>query len=310
MDLMLSFSRLWLVLLLIMCIAVDKTKNNVYAAPLEVDVDSFSAESGVTGFCEAELKNLRAAIKTIGTELSVLESTLDKESSGISELNRIWKLFRNQEIMVDKSFDHLNSKFSEKVRNAYGVETINAQNATGMADLFFGGDPYFVQCASELEPLHRAFSEAAKELLSLGVTPVALNCREKLPSGKTSLERFFPGRRFNRSEPFFFVVSNRQNPRAVNMKSLVTTESFASFIFNATKPKIISVSSQEDFRENCLRRKQCAVVVYNGSISEQDQAVVDSLVSRHRRIAFVDVDSKKWSLSFEDSLPQNGPGPR
>ncbi len=263
-----------------------------------------------SGFCEVELKSMRAAVKSLSSELSALRIALNVESSSKSEVNRVWRLVRNQQAMIDKEFLNLNSQFSWKIRSANGVTTVSTQNSTSMADLFFGGEPYFVQCATEVEPLHRSFTEAANDLVAAGITPVALDCHEKLPSGKSTAERFFPGKTIVRSESFFFVVANRQKPRSVNMKSVVSSESLVNFITDATKPKMISVAGREDFREHCLRRQQCAVVVYDGNMTSEEVSSLETVVSRHRRVAFVDIDLKKWALSFEDALPQTGPAPR
>ncbi len=272
-----------------------------------IDVES---DPGSPGFCEVELKNMRDAVKSLASELTKLRTALIVETSSKSELNRVWRLIRNQQALIEKEFANVNAQFSVKVRKESSVNTISTQNSSSMAELFFGGEPYFVQCASEIDPLHRPFAEAAVKLRSAGVSAVALDCHEKLPSGKSTVERFFPGKKIDRNEPFFFVVSNRQKPRSVNMKNVVSTESLVSFIAEATKPKVINIASKEDFREHCLRRKQCAVTVYDGNMTAPESAALEAVLIKHRGIAFVDIDLKKWTLSFEDSLPQTGQLPR
>ena len=276
---------------------------------METDSELVVSDSN-SGFCELELKSMREAVKSLVTELSTLRTAIVVESSSKSELNRVWRLVRNQQALIEREFSNLNLQFSMKVRSANKVETISAQNSTSMAEIFFGGEPYFVQCVSEGEPLHRPFAEAAVDLRSAGITAVAMDCNEKLPSGKSTMERFFPGKRSDRSDSFFFLVSNRQKPRSVNMKTVVSTESLVNFISEATKPKVINIAGKEDFREHCLRRKQCAVVVYEGNMTTAETSSLEAVVLRHRNIAFVDIDLRKWSLSFEDALPQTGPSPR
>jgi hypothetical protein len=291
-------------------LAEQKADKDIDSPNLENEADSTFLDSVNSGFCEVELKSMRAAVKSLSAELSALRIALNVESSSKSETNRVWRLVRNQQAMIEKEFLNLNSQFSWKIRSANGVTTISTQNSTSMADLFFGGEPYFVQCATEVEPLHRSFTEAANALVSSGITPVALDCHEKLPSGKSTAERFFPGKTILRSESFFFVVANRQRPRSINMKSVVSSDSLVNFIADATKPKLISIAGREEFREHCLRRQQCAVVVNDGNMTSDEVSSLESVVSRHRRIAFVDLDLKKWSLSFEDALPQTGQVPR
>ena len=106
-------------------------------------------------------------------------------------------------------------------------------------------------------------------------------------------------------EPVFFVVSNRMPPRPFNVKSHVTPEMLVSFATNVTAVKVVRIADAEDFRENCLRRKQCAAVIYDGNYTEGEAEVVKNAARLHRAVAVVEVDTRKLRLSIEESLPPN-----
>ena len=135
----------------------------IFAENLKVEQDDMlesDLDSTNPGFCELELKNMREAVKSLVSELALLRAALVVESSSKSEISRVWRLIRNQQALIEKEFANVNTQFSGKVRKQSSVETIITQNSSSMAELFFGGEPYFVQCASEEDPLHRPFIEA------------------------------------------------------------------------------------------------------------------------------------------------------
>ena len=44
----------------------------------------------------------------------------------------------------------------------------------------------------------------------------------------------------------------------------MTPEMLVSFASNVTAVRVPRISDPEDFRESCLRRKQCALVIFDG----------------------------------------------
>ena len=214
------------------------------------------------------------------------------ESLGsIADVSRTWRLVRNQQQQVEASFTDLNTRFSSAIRKLSGVKTIKTDDKTKVEGLFLGGDPFFVQCASPVDQLHRTFLDAAKDLSGAGVTPAVIDCDGKLPSGKTVKERFFKDRVLE--EPVFFVVANRQPPRPFSIKSHITPEMLVSFASNITAVKVTRISDAKDFKESCLRRKRCALVIYDGNYTEGEAAAVKAAALEHRGIAVCELDTRK-----------------
>eukprot|EP00286_Rhodomonas_abbreviata_P021448 CAMPEP_0181294014 /NCGR_PEP_ID=MMETSP1101-20121128/3371_1 /TAXON_ID=46948 /ORGANISM="Rhodomonas abbreviata, Strain Caron Lab Isolate" /LENGTH=357 /DNA_ID=CAMNT_0023398637 /DNA_START=94 /DNA_END=1165 /DNA_ORIENTATION=+ len=252
------------------------------------------------GTCGIDLKDVIAAGKKL---VEQVEDLVDKpdESMGISEISRLWRLVRNQQNLINDAFRTLNTKFSTTIRSISNIVTIRTEEQSDLTDLFYSGEPFLVQCVSGTDQVNRVFIEAAEGLSSGGITPAALDCSKQLPSGKTTYERFFAGK--NHEEPFFFYTANRMKPRSFTLKPHVTPELLVSFSLNATRPKFSKITSQDDLREDCLRRKMCAVVVHNNSITEEERGVAEAVLLKRRGIAMVEVDLSKLQFSLEDALP-------
>ena len=258
------------------------------------------------GTCDADAKGAIAAGKKLSDELLAMH---DVESLGsVNDVLRTWRLVRNQQQHVEESFEQVNSRFSGAVRRLSGVKTIKTNDKTRVEGLFLGGEPFFVQCGSPTDQLHRTFMDAAADLSGAGVTPAVIDCDGKLPSGKTVKERFFKDKALD--EPVFFVVANRLPPRPFSIKSHVTPEMLVSFASNVTAVKVSRITEAEEFRENCLRRKQCALVIFDGNYTEGEAAAVKAVAAHYRGIAVAEMDSRKLRLSIEDALPPNKGEPR
>jgi len=183
------------------------------------------------------------------------------------------------------------TRFSSAIHKLSGVKHIKTDEKAKVEGLFLGGDPFFVQCAASVDQLHRTFLDAAADLSGAGVTPAVIDCDGKLPSGKTVKERFFKDRVLE--EPVFFVVANRQPPRPFSIKSHITPEMLVSFASNVTAVKVTRISDAKDFKESCLRRKRCALVIYDGNYTEGEAAAVKAAALEHRGIAVCELDTRK-----------------
>ena len=128
--------------------------------------------------CEDKIKSLGTASKALIPEIEDLKPLV--KSLDNSELSRVWRLYRNQQAQVDAAFRDVANEFSRTTRDRAGIATLSPKGDTDrLGEVFFSGQPYFVQCADESEPLHRAFTDSAALLAEAGVTPAALDCTER-----------------------------------------------------------------------------------------------------------------------------------
>ena len=157
-----------------------------------------------------------------------------------------------------------------------------------------------------MDRLHRNFINSAPDLSGVGVTPAVIDCNGKLPSGQTVRERFFKDKMLR--EPIFFVAV--QLPRSFSVKSHATPKVLGSFASNVTAVKVSRMMDADEFCENCLRRKQFALDIFDGNYTEGGSAAVKAVAMQHRGVAVADLDTRKLRLSIEDALPPNKGEPR
>jgi hypothetical protein len=151
---------------------------------------------------------------------------------------------------------------------------------------------------SRVCPTRRALAHARR---AAGITPAAVDCGAALPSGKTIMERFFAGQ--EGKDPLFFVAANKDKPRSFTVQAHVTPSLLLGVARNATQARVTSVESQEDLRQACFRRRQCAVVVHERDLAPAHAALLARVAGRVRRVALATVDARVLKFSLEDTLP-------
>ena len=107
--------------------------------------------------------------------------------------------------------------------NAKGqVQILSVTNATQLKEVFFSGDPWIVQCATEADVAAAAVDQGLglHEVLELALNALhrvpsrvgLLDCGRALPSGKSTLDRF----KFDAAVvPTIFFVANGRSPAQI-----------------------------------------------------------------------------------------------
>ena len=194
--------------------------------------------------CEDEMKGVIRLSEEIAKELSnVRENKRDRSSRELTKL--LWMLRREKE-KIEESFIDVMKRTSTQQRDLTGIQTFETDDAAMVNQVFLSGNPYFVQCAGPLEPLHKTFVDASAGLTESSITPAAMDCNGTLPSGKTVVERFFKGKKLH--DPLFFIVANKRLPRSFTIRSHVTVDFVVQFAVNTTAVVVSNISSQEDLR--------------------------------------------------------------
>ena len=90
-------------------------------------------------------------------------------------------------------------------------------NRVVRVQVFFGGDPWLLQCANENSTISDTFLSASKRMsVTSDVKFGAIDCDGKLPSNKTFWQRFRqPKRPFSTAAPVGFLVANNNDPIAI-----------------------------------------------------------------------------------------------
>jgi len=141
-----------------------------------------------------------------------------------------------------------------------------------------------------------------------------LDCDLPLPSNKTTLERFnltVTGD-IKKALPMFY-VANGQPPKMLPHGYYATAEradALLKFVLQATKSRgWRSVKDAKGLR-NCIKKKNCAVVLYPGKVRTDDDGgkLLDSLADRSRLVNYVVANSDVLGLSIESEFPDVNAG--
>ena len=131
-------------------------------------------KAGAEGTCDADAKGVVAAGKKLGAELKEMHQV--EGLGSIADVSRTWRLVRNQQEQVEEAFAAVNARFSAAIRKLSGVETIKTDDKAQVEELFFGGEPFFVQCAAPVDKLRPILEQRlqAVKLLLEHADPLAL----------------------------------------------------------------------------------------------------------------------------------------
>eukprot|EP00965_Chrysotila_dentata_P156525 5172238-Pleurochrysis_carterae.AAC.1 len=222
------------------------------------------------------------------------------------------------------------------------IEYLSVNDEERMKHVFFSGNPYMVQCVapsrsikknpsgalSEVLAPHALRTVEANRLTTLQVITLAssalpsdcglaiLDCKEKLPSGKNSFERF----KIDGSlDPPLFVVANGRPPKQVTPQALSkhmpnaalfpTTKQQAaaliSLVIRAIEPKVAALSKTEQLQKYCVGRRLCAIILIHGAeLRFKDSRVLQSLLKEYRTISFATINVDRYDLSLARRLPE------
>lgn len=181
-----------------------------------------------------------------------------------------------------------------------------------LGDVFFGGQPWLVLCGRSKVSKPAMWMRAAEYLQNLdedGDAPFnmgVLDCDKKLPSGKTTYERFKLTIPANH-RPHALLLYNGRTPSLItaNLQSTSETavEKFVKSIATKTMISMPAVRTSADLESKCLALRHCVVVAHNGLMIEYEKDWLMGLAKTHRTIRFVKVNLDLLALSLEASLP-------
>lgn len=196
--------------------------------------------------------------------------------------------------------------------------------------VFFSGEPWLVHCATRAELAAAAKDEGAEALLPAVVRAAAprlpdevrvgvLDCSKKLPSGKTTLQRF---KLDGSLSPTLVLVANGRAPRQVTSALLSKHGSssalfptprqqaaaLVSFVAAAIEPRVAALSKTEHLTAHCLRRKLCAVVMSDGELKGAAARTLQRLLKEYRAVSFVTVNTARYDFSLSKLMPTAADG--
>ena len=210
------------------------------------------------------------------------------------------------------------------------VELLSPANATQLKAVFFSGEPWLVQCGTKADLAAAAAtansggSLGAHEVLELalpklssvaGVRVGLLDCAKKLPSGKSTLDRF---KLDAQVDPLLVLAANGEPPVQLMPSMLHKHGGLGSALFPSSRQQALglvgfakaraekramALTKSEQLHARCLRRKYCVLVLFPREPSGEGARVLSGLMMDHRQVAFATLNAGRYELSLARHLP-------
>lgn len=167
------------------------------------------------------------------------------------------------------------------------VTFIDATDETMLRRVFFSGEVWAVACENS-DNFEAVASRLASEF-HFGV----LDCEAKLPSGRSTMKRF----KLENTKPVVFVANGVQTTQLPAVRS---EYDLVREIRLAATRRPVEVKNDETFRDRCLSKPLCLLVLRGGSeLEPAAHKALDALMGEHTNVNFAAVDSAEWRFDFE-----------
>ncbi len=204
------------------------------------------------------------------------------------------------------------------------IEHLSPTNATQLKAVFFSGEPWLVQCANANELMAHAIDkklgvheivEKAMAALPKEAQVGMLDCWHKLPSGKSTIDRFKMDVSYT---PLLLLAANGKPPKQVVPSLLtkfggITTSLFPSMRQHAgalaqvvraySVPKAVSLTRSEHLTAHCLKRKHCVLVLSRGDLGSTAGKLLTTLMHEYRIVGFGTINTQRYEFSLSKHLP-------
>lgn len=137
---------------------------------------------------------------------------------------------------------------------------LSTDDAATLKGVFLSGQPWLVECTAG-SPSDVMYKAEAK--LKAPLRPALLDCDRKLPSGKTTVERF--GLKPPHQGPFILAIANLEKPVVAPRNVVEDPTTLAKWAQAATKPRVLAMSSSSQLETSCLKKRWCVLVLAAGS---------------------------------------------
>jgi len=189
-----------------------------------------------------------------------------------------------------------------------GVTMLELQDTVKLKEVLFGGEPWLIYCVTNDTRKHRlprVLEEHAHTVKSsIGLNIGVLSCWDQTDSGRSIAQRF----KLSLRPPLSFVVANGNKPSIVNLGGVSKAEDLER---KAKLPLALStnkISSLKDWPALCTTKSTCVVIAYK-QFQQRDSALalITPMLTSHRSLKIVTLDTSFWSLKLSDSVMNRRP---
>ena len=205
------------------------------------------------------------------------------------------------------------------------VQVLSPTNATQLKAVFFSGNAWLVQCASEADLAAAAAGDAGLGIHGVVETALGalkrvpaevglLDCAQKLPSGKSTLDRFNLDRSVS---PTLIFAANGHAPVQI-VPSMLSKHVQSAHLFPTPRqqsagllalvkaratPKAYAFTKSEQLHSHCLKRKHCVLWLTEGEPSGDAARTLQKLLLEFRAVAFGTINTARYQFSLAKALP-------
>ena len=191
---------------------------------------------------------------------------------------------------------------------------LSVDNPTQLKEVFFGGKPYLVLCNDGEQAVHSTFTEVSRSVsYSREFKTAILDCNQKLPSGKTTLERFQIKALPKKSKKHLALVfyNGNKKPKQVPFNYLSDTsvkESLLTWTKELVQLRYGRVTNEKTF-QYCTKRKHGNVLlIVNGTLSDVNKRSLAHLMNEHRLLRFCTLNHQRYRLVSKSIQDKAGDG--
>jgi hypothetical protein len=210
-------------------------------------------------------------------------------------------------------------------QKANGMQVLSPTNATQLKAVFFSGDPWLIQCGSKADLAAAAAGDVglgAHDVLEIAMPALAklpaelglLDCEKKLPSGKSTLDRF---KLDGGVSPMLIFAANGLAPVQI-VPSMLAKYGGSSNLFPTPRqqaaalvalvksratPQAFTFTKSEQMHAHCLKRKHCVLWLTEGEPQGEAARTLGTLLREYRTVAFGTVNTARYQFSLAKALP-------
>jgi hypothetical protein len=209
-------------------------------------------------------------------------------------------------------------------QKATGMQVLSPTNTTQFKAVFYSGDPWLIQCGSKADlaaaaagdvglGAHNVLEIAMLALAKLPVSLGLLDCEKKLPSGKSTLDRF---KLDGGVSPMFIFAANGLDPVQIvpwmlakyggSRNLLPTPRQQAAALVDLVKsratPQAFTLTESDDMHAHCLKRKHCVLWLTEGEPQGEAARTLGTLLREYRTVAFGTVNTARYQFSLAKAL--------
>ena len=179
---------------------------------------------------------------------------------------------------------------------------LSVDDPAKLKEVFFSGKPYLVLCNNGIDAVHSTFEQVARSVsYSREFNTAILDCNAKLPSGKTTLERFKIKPLPKKSKKHLALVfyNGNKKPKQVPFGYLTDTsvkESLLAWTKELVQLRYGRVTDDKTFKYCTKRKHGNVLLIVNGTLSDVNKRNLAHLMNEHRLLRFCTLNNERYRL--------------